>query len=453
MKSRLQILLACMLAWPAIGATLHVSTTGNDKTGTGTEANPWRTIGRGITGMRGGDTLLIRGGAYDEPQITGIDAVNGLSNEQRTFIGSFPGERAILRTTDAGRNAMTTSPGANIEFVTFSGFTVDQTLAGEGSNLMKFDNPNFITLTNMHFLNSVRGSMTDFNSRATSPGFPGGNIHVVDCLFSNMVNTADQSAASHFVYWGQQTDVLFERNRFVNATVHPDNSRLSPVAIMGGGPLCARWTVRQNYIENTAHGIRVDGADHQFYNNVLVNVRRYSIPVRGRNVFVANNTIVAAAGSGHAGSAQIGIYVSSDDGRDARLLNNIVWGGFSSAPARVVAWAGGTRSTQWINNLLGPGSSNFTVNDIQVGTVNADPLFVNAATDLRLRAGSPAAEIGLDSSDRFTVDHAGRVRGRPWAIGAHTFHVATPDPDPDPDPEPPPPVTKKVPPGLLKIRK
>ncbi|MBL8521429.1 MAG: hypothetical protein JNK75_12240 [Betaproteobacteria bacterium] len=42
----------------------YVSTTGNDTTGTGTSANPWRTIGRGITSLVGGETLIVRNGTY-----------------------------------------------------------------------------------------------------------------------------------------------------------------------------------------------------------------------------------------------------------------------------------------------------------------------------------------------------------------------------------------------------
>jgi hypothetical protein len=42
----------------------YVATTGNDTTGTGTSANPWRTIGKGISMLVSGETLIVRNGTY-----------------------------------------------------------------------------------------------------------------------------------------------------------------------------------------------------------------------------------------------------------------------------------------------------------------------------------------------------------------------------------------------------
>lgn len=425
------LLLLALLACSGHAATWYVSTTGNDTTGTGSEGNPWRTIVHGINSMSGGDTLLIRAGTYEEQPYgtsgTGIETKSGLSNAQRTVIRAYPGEAVVWKTSTAGR-VVQSNTGGPVQYMTWSGLTLEQSF--EGGNLMRFDNVNHVTLTNMVFRNSLRGSMTDFNSRSGYPGFPGGNIHVVDCLFTNMHNTATQTAASHHTYWGQQTDVLFERNVFADGMVHPDNTGLSPVAIMGGGALCARWTVRNNYITNVAHGIRVDGVDHVYYNNVIVNARKYSIPVRGSNTFAANNTIYAAAGSGEVGRTQIGIYVEKDDGRNARLVNNIVWGSFGSAAARVVAWEGGTRSTFWTNNIIGPGTANFTANDIRVGNLNADPLFVSVPTDWNIQDTSPARAAAVTLASMFTTDFTGATRTVPWDIGAYA--LASEDPPPLP---------------------
>ncbi|MBL8514456.1 MAG: hypothetical protein JNJ55_10740, partial [Betaproteobacteria bacterium] len=42
----------------------YVATTGNDTTGTGTSANPWKTINKGITSLVGGETLIVKNGTY-----------------------------------------------------------------------------------------------------------------------------------------------------------------------------------------------------------------------------------------------------------------------------------------------------------------------------------------------------------------------------------------------------
>src|SRR5262245_26330679 len=62
---------------PASGASApiyYVSTTGSDQ-GNGTVSGPWRTIRCTATRLRAGDTLLVRGGTYDDwldnPQLAG----------------------------------------------------------------------------------------------------------------------------------------------------------------------------------------------------------------------------------------------------------------------------------------------------------------------------------------------------------------------------------------------
>lgn len=72
-------LLAAVLAMPglllmeqsaqlahAAGASYYVSTTGNDTTGAGTLASPWRTIQKASTVATAGDTVYIRSGTYRE---------------------------------------------------------------------------------------------------------------------------------------------------------------------------------------------------------------------------------------------------------------------------------------------------------------------------------------------------------------------------------------------------
>lgn len=42
----------------------YVATTGNDTTGTGTSASPWKTIAKGIASLVGGETLIVKNGTY-----------------------------------------------------------------------------------------------------------------------------------------------------------------------------------------------------------------------------------------------------------------------------------------------------------------------------------------------------------------------------------------------------
>jgi len=56
-----------ILANPVVAQnTYHVSTTGSDTTGDGSEGNPWRTIGYAIGPASDGDTIMVAAGIYNE---------------------------------------------------------------------------------------------------------------------------------------------------------------------------------------------------------------------------------------------------------------------------------------------------------------------------------------------------------------------------------------------------
>jgi hypothetical protein len=75
------------------GVSYYVSTTGNDGTGAGTFASPWRTIQHAANMVRPGDTVNVRGGTYNE-SVT-ISASGSLAGGLITF-QSYAGETAIV---------------------------------------------------------------------------------------------------------------------------------------------------------------------------------------------------------------------------------------------------------------------------------------------------------------------------------------------------------------------
>jgi hypothetical protein len=70
------------------GRTRFVATTGNDTTGTGTSANRYRTLAKGVTvaAAGGADIVLLRNGNYNEPQ-TITKAVTLRATRGDAFIG------------------------------------------------------------------------------------------------------------------------------------------------------------------------------------------------------------------------------------------------------------------------------------------------------------------------------------------------------------------------------
>jgi hypothetical protein len=97
-RARLLFLPALLAALPANAAEYYVAPNGNDSAA-GTEAAPFRTVGRGQTAASAGDTVFIRGGVYS---FSGTSATIGVafdkSGAQNARINYFayPGEVPIF---------------------------------------------------------------------------------------------------------------------------------------------------------------------------------------------------------------------------------------------------------------------------------------------------------------------------------------------------------------------
>ncbi|MBL8524645.1 MAG: hypothetical protein JNN20_13215 [Betaproteobacteria bacterium] len=80
----------------------YVSTTGNDTTGDGSISKPWKTIGKGIATMAGGDTLIVRNGVYSGKAnfITGVKS--GTASRYTVIMAESPMDVRIQSTTQLG---------------------------------------------------------------------------------------------------------------------------------------------------------------------------------------------------------------------------------------------------------------------------------------------------------------------------------------------------------------
>src|SRR4028119_1700781 len=75
-------------------ATYVVATTGND-TNPGNASAPFRTLAKGVSVLKPGDTLLVRAGTYTgSKQLEGIPG--GTSWKKPVTIKAYPGERPVL---------------------------------------------------------------------------------------------------------------------------------------------------------------------------------------------------------------------------------------------------------------------------------------------------------------------------------------------------------------------
>ena len=105
------------------GRTFYVSPSGNNSN-PGTQAQPWRTLGFAALQLDKGDTLLMRGGNYDENTL--ISFADGYKSGQPNnpiTVKAFTGEIPVLRATSAGsRTALTIEgPAGNLTDWIFDG--------------------------------------------------------------------------------------------------------------------------------------------------------------------------------------------------------------------------------------------------------------------------------------------------------------------------------------------
>src|SRR5690606_19686272 len=75
-------------------ATYYVATTGSDSN-PGTETSPFRTLNKGVTVLKPGDTLYLRGGVYAESLRNKI--AGGTSWSAPVKVAAFPGEHVTLK--------------------------------------------------------------------------------------------------------------------------------------------------------------------------------------------------------------------------------------------------------------------------------------------------------------------------------------------------------------------
>lgn len=105
--------------------TFYISPSGNDSTGAGTLASPWKTLTKGWNAMVGGDTLYLRGGTYPSQSQTTLSGKSGTSGNL-TKVWRFPGDPQPVFdfTASTDTNPKTGLQYQSGNFVHFKGFRI-----------------------------------------------------------------------------------------------------------------------------------------------------------------------------------------------------------------------------------------------------------------------------------------------------------------------------------------
>jgi parallel beta-helix repeat protein len=420
----------CLVAGTSFGATYYVATTGSDATGTGTQANPFATIQKGVDTAATGDVVEVEPGTYVENI--------GIENKRITLMSSEPYDAAVVAATviDANRNGLPAIAflGAGCNGAVLTGFTITnaesliggvaiancspvitrnvitgnastwaEQYTGGGGILCVAGSPeiSWNTISNntadqmgggIACIGSKRVTISNCTFEGNSAGWGGGGVSflvsngsISDCTFDSN-STVNWEGGAILAQWGSHVDIS-------DCTI-ADNSAdggggISFIEELAGAP---SGTVRNCIISgNFTHlpGIGGGGGIH------CMETRRVKII----NCLIAGNTAndggggILADGSGQLLVSNCTIVQNSNDtdpgggvmvewGHRAVLQNNIIWDNSCALGAQVGV---SNCSTAFLYNDIEGGRPGFYVDNAKIawqkGNIDSDPLFADLGTD------------------------------------------------------------------------
>ena len=362
----------------ATAATYYVATAGNNAN-SGTQAQPFRTIAKGLTVLQAGDTLYLRGGPYTENIDSNEQTIpSGTSWSNAITIAAYPGETVILN----GHINFVTSPcgSGSIAYLIFDRLIIDATghFGGVGGC---GDNAHHIRYQNGELKNSRGSGMLGIGTGSE--------------IINMKVHHNGSSWLDHGIYWCESDTIIRD----------------------------------SEFYENTGYGIHLYGGDRcgnnvKIYNNRIYNNHYAGVTLNhGTNILFYNNLV-------YNHTQPDGWALQIDRGTtNAQVYNNTLHNNLNG----VQVW----RVTNTIvkNNILSQSGniSDSSTGLVQSNNLTTDPKFVNAsANDFTLQAMSPAIDAGTTLS-AVTTDIVGTLRSQSccYDIGAYEYQgvqLALPSP-------------------------
>jgi hypothetical protein len=368
----------------ATAATYYVATTGNDANG-GTQAQPFRTIAKGLTVLRAGDTLYLRGGTYQEGIDTLQNAIpSGTSWSNPVTIGAYPGETVTL-------NAPVNINGYGstvYQYIIVDGLILD----GRGVNQVGV----FIGGSNAHHIR-VQNSEVKNHSKMGVQAYDTTDLEYIRLKVHD--NGTDR--LKHGFYIAIKNALIDECDIYNNSGL---GIRIYNSSCTTND--CADNTTIRN---SSIHDNRGDGG-------VTLN--------HGRNILFSNNLVYNNLN---------GVGVAYGNPTNTQIYNNTI---YNHPQGDGISLTSVAASTVIKNNILYQNSR--AIQDQGVGTVvsknlTTDPKFMNAAAnDFRLQATSPAIDAGIALSAVLTdLKGISRPQGAGYDIGAYEYQgiqLALPSP-------------------------
>jgi parallel beta-helix repeat protein len=360
-------------------ATYYITTNGNDAN-PGSESAPFRTLKKGVTILRPGDTLYVKSGTYMEALINAIPS--GTSWSAPVTVAAYPGHTVTLRPSSGERVLQIEGR----HHIVIDGFVIDA--VNVNNNAIKITKGNsgtggFIRIKNSEIKNTCKSGIY-VGTEADGNHFVNLNVHEV--------GTNHPGSECGYAFYINSSNNIIE-----NSHLH-DNGRWAVHIYNGYTGKANNNIIRNNQIyRNALKGIGGGaviigvGDSNMLYNNIIWNNRENGIWTKGSNSKIYNNTVY--------GNGKDGIYASNGSGHVIR--NNIVY-----------------QNGVNIKNVTGAMVSHNLITSPNF----VDPL----ANDFRLQVGSPAIDRGVMLSEVKTdFASVSRPKGTAYDIGAYEYTDGT----------------------------
>jgi parallel beta-helix repeat protein len=384
----------------AVPTVFYVSTSGNDGN-PGTQSAPFKTLNKGVSVLKPGNTLLVMPGTYPESLYNVIPSGSG-ATAQVVIKAADPNNRPILKPTSGMRVLQLEFAGSKpLQYVTIDGFVIDG--ANVISDAVKITTgANHITLMNSEVRNAPNNGIITTNNASQYNTFLNLDVHHNGYKFnghgfyiSSSNNVIERSKAHDNSAWG--IHVYADSYTISNNTVHRNeaynNGRVLTRGVGIGLYSGNNHVACDNIVwGNPGGGIAVNygaSANKVYHNTVYKNGSNPGITI-GQNASgtqVINNVVTSNGGHG-------------------------IWH---------LSTANGTQITK--NLVYGNGGSNVkddTGKAAISGTVTADPQYQDpVACNLRVKATSPAIDAGSTlTAVAEDADGIRRPQGAAHDIGA-----------------------------------
>ncbi len=417
------------------GATYWVDwDNGDDATGDGSQASPWKSLNRGVQALGPGTTLMVRSGTYQEWLYENIPS--GASwDEAVTIQWDGIGEKPVIEPP-------TPEPGQEVDCLDIDGHYI--IIDGLDCNAINASTGCMGVEASSHH---VRFENCIFrNSPSSGAGSGGSYIEFINCKFVGN---------GRHPYWGGPEDVAGGPYKGFHHGIYLTGEH----NVIDGCEFCdnldgfgvhfhpASHSVVRNSVvhHNFAGGIILTGGNNEAYNNVCYDhttswgagiVAGASDRVYGNTCYSNTVGIHVCDGGTYYNNVchdnTLGMKVRDDCSR-ARILNNTL---VRSTPNDSVGiylsgphdYGPGATGVSIYNNIIynfGTAIEDHGAKTLVDRNLTTDPLFVNGALcDFRLVPASAAIDAGMKLGE-VSTDKAGRPRpqGKEWDIGAYEYQA------------------------------